>query len=351
MAVAASRSPKERTNPEPSGGVIREAKRRRRLRLLLRFAVVGCVLSGVATAGTLLLAGGGAGSATRHRGASGGVDPKGGFAVRLSPSLDGGTSGWCVGLLEGSGEISGGGCGALPVRSRPIVTVLSTASATARTNSVVVLTTPAVRSLLVNGSRRVPTGVVAGLPYGLRGARVVLPLHVKRSPSGRLVIAAPVEPGLVALAADGRRLRDPAPKRRPGPAVTASGPCTLTAPGLPGARKQWSHLAAPIRPFPEQLVGRAFSSCVDVEYYLHGWPLDAAVLLDAAQPGSLPAAIPGLAPLPEHRGYVNGPGDFKGELTATRRGSAWLVVAGGNGLAQRLRLLSHLKATISLPRT
>ena len=113
---------------------------------------------------------------------------------------------------------------------------------------------------------------------------------------------------------------------------------------------QWSHLAAPIRPFPEQLVGRAFLSCVDVEYYLHGWPLDAAVLLDAAQPGSLPAAIPGLAPVPGHRGYVNGPGDFKGEVTATRRGSAWLVVAGGEGLAQRLRLLSHLKATISLPR-
>ncbi len=350
MAIATPPSPKDQTSPEPSGGVIREAKRRRRLRLLLRFAAVACVLFGVAAGGALLLAGGGSGSATGHRGATGGVDPKGAFAVRLSPSLDGGTSGWCVGLLEGSGEIAGGGCGALPVRSRPIVTVLSTASANARTNSVVVLTTPAVGSLLVNGSRRVPTGVVAGLPYGLRGARVVLPLHVKRSPSGRLVFAAPVEPSLVALAADGRRLADPAPRPRPGPAVTASGPCTLTAPGLPGAREQWSHLAAPVRPYPEQLVGRAFFSCVDVEYYLHGWPLDAAVLLDAAHPGSLPAAIPGLTAVAGHRGYVNGPGDFKGELTATRRGSAWLVVAGGNGLAQRLRLLSHLKATISLPR-
>ena len=98
-------------------------------------------------------------------------------------------------------------------------------------------------------------------------------------------------------------------------------------------------------------MGRAFFSCIDVEYYLDKWPLDAAVLLDAAHPGSPPAAIPGLGPVPGHAGFFNGPGDFKGELTATRRGEMWLVVAGGSGLAQRLRVLSHLSATISAPRS
>ena len=119
---------------------------------------------------------------------------------------------------------------------------------------------------------------------------------------------------------------------------------------MPGLAQQWSHVASSIIAAPAGLVGRAFFSCIDVEYYLHGkWPLDAAVLLDAAHPGSPPAAIPGLGPVPGHAGLFNGPGDFKGELTATRRGEAWLVVAGGSGLAQRLRVLSHLSATISRP--
>jgi hypothetical protein len=78
------------------------------------------------------------------------------------------------------------------------------------------------------------------------------------------------------------------------------------------------------------------------------WPLDAAVLLDAAHPGTSPAAIPGLEPVPGRRGYFNGPGDFKGELTATRVGDSWLVLAGGSGLAQRLEILRHLTATVKL---
>jgi hypothetical protein len=61
-----------------------------------------------------------------------------------------------------------------------------------------------------------------------------------------------------------------------------------------------------------------------------------------------PAAIPGLSPVPGEAGYVNGPGDFKGELTAIRRGNAWLVVAGGSGLSQRIEVLSHLNATVRL---
>jgi hypothetical protein len=45
-------------------------------------------------------------------------------------------------------------------------------------------------------------------------------------------------------------------------------------------------------------------------------------------------------------GFFNGPGGFKGQLSATRAGNAWLVVAGG-GMAQRVTLLSHLTATVS----
>jgi hypothetical protein len=76
------------------------------------------------------------------------------------------------------------------------------------------------------------------------------------------------------------------------------------------------------------------------------WPLDAAILLDAAHPGAIPAAIPGLTLVPRAAGFFNGPGDFKGELTATRHGNTWLVVAGGSNLAQRIEILRHLTPTV-----
>ena len=348
MAVATPPSPKNRPLSSPQDGVIRQARRRRRLRLFLQSTVVlGILLGGTAIAIVSMSEGDPTSASRVHRGAVGRPDPAPALAIRLSPSLDGATYGWCVGVEEGTGGIAGGGCGALPVSSRPIVMTLSMGSATTRTESVVVLTTPAVASVLVNGTRRVATRVVPGLLYGLRAAHVVLPVHVVRSPSGRVGFRAPPEPRLLALAANGRAIATAPVIPHPAPGAMSSGPCRLTAGGIPGLAPQWSHVASSIIAAPAGLVGPAFFSCIDVEYYLGKWPLDAAVLLDAAHPGSPPAAIPGLHPVPGHTGFFNGPGDFKGELTATRRGEAWLVVAGGSGLAQRLRVLSHLGATIS----
>ena len=227
-----------------------------------------------------------------------------------------------------SAGIAGGGCGALPVSSRPIVMTLSMGSAKTRTESVVVLTTPAVASVLVNGTRRVPTRVVPGLLYGLRAAHVVLPVHVIRSPVGEARISCAPEPRLLALAANGRPIATAPVIPHPAPGAMSSGPCRLTARGIPGLAPQWSHVASSIIAAPAGLVGPAFFSCIDVEYYLGKWPLDAAVLLDAAHPGSPPAAIPGLDPVPGHAGFFNGPGDFKGELTATTEGGG---VAGRGG--------------------
>ena len=351
MAIATPPSPKNRPLPAPQDGVIRQARRRRRLRLFIQSAVVLGILVGGIAIGIVSLSQGDPTSSSRpHRPVPGRPDPAPGLAIRLSPSLDGATYGWCVGVEEGMGGIAGGGCGALPVSSRPIVMTLSTGSAKTRTESVVVLTTPAVASVLVNGTRRVPTEVLPGLLFGLRAAHVVLPVHVIRSPSGRLGFRAPPEPRLLALAANGRPIATAPVVPHPAPGAVSSGPCRLTADGIAGLTQQWSHVASSIVAAPAGLVGRAFFSCIDVEYYLRKWPLDAAVLLDAAHPGSPPAAIPGLGPVPGHAGFFNGPGDFKGELTATRRGEAWLVVAGGSGLAQRLLVLSHLGATISAPR-
>jgi hypothetical protein len=157
------------------------------------------------------------------------------------------------------------------------------------------------------------------------------------------------EPKLAALDMRGHVIADRAVRESPTPlSRSGRGPCSLRAGGLSGLTAQWSHVASVIRPFSGTLIGRGFFSCIDTEYYLHKWPLDAAILLDAAHPGVLPAAIPGLEPVPGERGYFNGPGDFKGELTATRFGNAWLVVAGGSGLAQRIEVLRHVTPTVKL---
>ena len=81
-------------------------------------------------------------------------------------------------------------------------------------------------------------------------------------------------------------------------------------------------------------------SCVDTEYYLHGWGLGAGVLLDARRPGRVLGQIPGGQPVAGHPGTVNVP---NGGLTARRVANAWLVVQGGSGLAQRLQTLSALR--------
>ena len=110
---------------------------------------------------------------------------------------------------------------------------------------------------------------------------------------------------------------------------------------------EWGGTISTISPTKDAL-GEIFLSCLNTEYYLHGWPLDAAILLDAAHPGAPPAAIPGLQPMASAPGYLNGPGDFHGDLSATRIGDAWLVVAGGTGPPQRIAVLRHLRASITL---
>jgi hypothetical protein len=341
----------------PEQGVIEEARRRQRTR---RARLGSALLLALAGVGLLAWAFSGERAPGDPRGverASAGAAASrtvaatsGGFGIRLSPALDGGQYGWCVGVEEpGLNGIAGGGCGTVPVETVPLSMVLTSADGRTRRASIVVLTTPRVAAVLVGAHRRVATAELPGLPYGLRAARIVVPFTPRRSSAGRVSFPAPAEPSLTALDAAGRPIAStPVRGGAQGPALAAQGPCTLRAGGAPGLRAAWSHVASAIVPYPGALVGRAFFSCIDTEYVLHKWALDAAILLDAAHPGISPAAIPGLAPVPGEAGYVNGPGDFKGELTAVRRGDAWLVVAGGSGLSQRIEVLSHLKATVKL---
>ncbi len=333
---------------EPNDGVIKEARRRQYLR---RTAGAGLVIvGGFGIAAWALLSGGGAAHSAGSRNPSIPIERSGtasSLQVRLSPSLNGGTYGWCIAVVKV--DVAGGGCSAIPVASTPLAFTMSESNAKARKQTIVVLTDPQVAAILVGGNRRVSTLALRALPYGLRVARIVIPLTARRSPAGRLTVLTPAHPSLVALDAQGRTLPSPLGFKRGAPVhLSAHGPCALRAVGLPGLTPEWSHVASAITPFAGTIVGRAFFSCIDTEYYLHNWPLDAAILLDASHPGTAPVSIPGLTAVTGEPGYFNGPGDFKGELTAVRRGDGWLVVAGGKGLEQRLEVLRHLTASVWL---
>ena len=141
--------------------------------------------------------------------------------------------------------------------------------------------------------------------------------------------------------------------RHPGAAAShpLPGACEIAQSGLPGLQPEWGHVLSAIGPVPGA-EGELFLSCVDTEYFLHGWPLDSAVLLDAYEPGRALGPIPGADPVPGHPGVVNVVlGALPGDLTARRVGNAWLAVQGGASLAQRLRVLGALRISkLELPR-
>jgi hypothetical protein len=302
----------------------------------------------------------------------------------ISPALEGGDYGWCV--LEGGG---GGSCATVPTQNTrtlsgvvTIGTIVGT-NVTRREERITALLAPDVRGVLADGR---PAVVVtkAQLPYGLRIAQIDFARHVPPTaghhgsattvgPPGQTTFTRPsprpgvpqpppvpetVTPNLLATGANGKPLAyfNPEPAGRPSmnvrwwekPQPPPPGPCQIHARGLPALEPEWGHVAATIRPYPAKIIGRAFFSCVDTEYYMNRWPLETAILLDAQHPGRSPASIPGMKPVSGAAGVFNAPGDWHGEITATRQRNAWLVVAGGSGFSQRIEVLRHLRANASI---
>jgi hypothetical protein len=201
-----------------------------------------------------------------------------------------------------------------------------------------VLTIPAVASVTTGHEKPVPTRPT-GLPYGYRIA---------------VVPTASASSSLVAFDAHGHRIAEgfEASPAGPGsfwqrPERSPPGLCQLSAHGLRGLTAQWGHVVSRVAAY-RGVVGRAFQSCTDTEYYLNNWPLETAILLDAEHPGGPPGPLPGMTPVAGVPDVFNAPGALTGDLTAERRSNAWLVVAGGSGPAERLAVLRHLQATIRL---
>ncbi len=282
------------------------------------------------------------------------------FDMRLSPTFEVGQAGWNV-VVQEDGKFGGStGIGVIHP-STPLVSVSATSKGGSHESTTTVVTLPEVAAVQVEGGTRVPTEALPGLPFGLRAARVVSPFEEPEAlPGSHAGHVRLIEP-MVALAANGepipqstsRETRETpfqgtvhkwsAPGREP------QGSCELHAGGA-GVSAESGVVLGDVRPYPGHIFGDAFLPCNATVYSLGGQRLRAYVLLDAANPGSLPAGIPGLSPVPGVPGVYSGESGFyggPGELTARRSGGAWVAVEGAEA-PERIQLLEDLSATVEL---
>jgi hypothetical protein len=317
------------------------------------------------------------------------------YSITVTPSLDAGSAGWSNGIdyARSAGGPSGGGSssgGGYPTQRNPLfggngVGYFESGTSGQRSDTVAyVLTGPMVAAVRIGG-RTIRTFTSSQLPTGDRAAVFFLAAGSAQP----MVGWRPGEPVRSYLRVPGPSVRKwvriatiavlpldsagnvipttftypdgsfpsfwQAPSavtpnisepRYHGPTRPRPGACELTQHGLPGLTPVWGHTIARISPARDS-VGELLQSCVDTEYYLHGWPLAVGVLLDARRPGQGIDPLPGARPVSGHPGTV----DFQSAgLSAQRIGNAWLVVKGGSGSAQRLRVLRALRISkLQLP--
>jgi hypothetical protein len=325
-----------------------------------------------------------------------------GYTIRVSPDLGVGAAAWQPWIVysrpgtSGYGQMGAGGAPGYPSATTPVFGGGSAPGGCipcyARGTAVeYVLTGPQVFAVRI-GSRTIRTISSPALPTGDRVA--VLFMHAKGpvfvTPANGPVPEGKLPPGMknallvVPLARSGRVIttqfkRDdgsyeplystwmapnastrwwplngiPMPYHGAGyhqPTHPGPGICELAQHGLPALHAQFGETIAWITPVKDAL-GEVFLSCIDAAYYLHGWPIQVAVLLDGHRPGQVLGPIPGAQPVPGQPGIVDLPtGQFPSSLfsrnfgvTAKRVGNAFLVAQGGSGLAQRLQVLNALR--------
>jgi hypothetical protein len=315
------------------------------------------------------------------------------YSIRVTPDLSTGSAGWAVwtaykGPPYGGGLGGGGGAG-YPTPTASIFQGSGVApwsipsGALTRGVSVgSVLTGPQVAAVRI-GNRTIQTFTSALLPAGDRAAVFFLssraptpvvgwrpgqPIRSRmrvpeRTSGGRLRWTTFATTALIPLSSAGHALATTFPldsgylrgwsfwqapsavtpnihePRYQGRTRPRTGACELSQHGLPGLRPEWGSTIRSI-PTVNRYVGELFVSCVSTEYYLHGWPMTAALLLDARHPGAVLGPIPGADPLAGTRGIVDFPA---ASVSARRVGNAWLVVQGGAGTTQRTQALNALQ--------
>lgn len=319
--------------------------------------VAGVLLAGGAASATVLL------TSQPSAPLVGAIGPSQ-YAIDMSPYLNAGETGWCVGVISTERQRLRGwseGCGGTP--GAPIVAESFEAPEPKHATLNWAITTAAVAAVRF-GDHVVRTRSEPRLPSGFRAAvEIVAPGYgpgpgrvreVTRVHGKVEVLSHPR--AVEALNAHGKVIHYPTPQApRPGttpswfqktvywapPQAPPNLPCSIHSRPLSGPEPQWGNVATGIRPIAG-VPGSAFVSCADTEFYWHHSPLEAAVLLNAARPGAEPGAFPQMQPVSGHSGVFDAPGGVQGHLTSRRISGAWLVVQGGDSLMQRLAVLNDL---------
>ena len=309
------------------------------------------------------------------------------YQITVLPELSAGAAGWDTGFaFSRNGKLeSGGQAGGLyPTASNPIFggTGIGYIPARPSTGASVAfsLTGPTAAAIRFDGrtiqtftSARLPTGdraavffmpagaptpVVAGGFPQITGGTIQVPAGPGRSTrpipaaslvaldaTGQIIPSSPSNtdafpPTVFWQAPDAVTASNHQPPYH-GPTHPGAGACELGQSGLQGLTPEWGHTLAKITPVTDAQ-GELLLSCIDTHYYLNGWPLTAAVLLNAQDPGSTPGPLPGAAPVPGTANTVDVP---TAGISGRRVGNAWLVVSGGSGATQRLSVLRALPIT------
>jgi hypothetical protein len=262
------------------------------------------------------------------------VAPAETWEMRLVPALHAGMVGWCA-VLRGSAA-SSARCPVSPLEG-PSVLYEAWEGGPSATRGYA-LTAGDVSAVTVNGAHiAVATQPVGGLTVSLGAAVVTIPAPY---PSIWPDEIDGVVGGFVGSPHSGWGAPSLSPSLTlattswQAPQAPPAAPCEIRAGRVVPLVTPLAHIA-----------GGGLLSCADSEYSLAGSTLDAAILLDAAEPGVTPVALPNAMPVHRHPGLYSAPG-WNGEILGRRIGGAWLLVEGGASAIQRERVLAHLRARV-----
>lgn len=289
------------------------------------------------------------------------------YRITVWPVLQGGVSGVCTMIVfEGPHGDGYGGCGApYPTTSMPY---LAPGGRTAYPDGIIAkggaleyfLTGPNVAAVRIGAHLVITPRREPGLPAGDRAVVFYLPggspeIDPPWFPAGQLGLPHGTETlSVVGVGRNGAPIsveRGVQPFRLPArywerPEKAPSGACALAAPLSYHAYRGTTAVRLDAEPDVE---GAALTSCISVDYEIGGATLTAAVLVNARSPTSAPAALFGASPVAGHAGLVNREEDAglhtntRIAFTARRERNAWIVVQGGRGLADRIRVLRALR--------
>jgi hypothetical protein len=276
--------------------------------------------------------------------------------VLLVPNLYAGLAGWCLIRVNAGGE---GGCGG-PRTNPPIIAEQWSSGGPPAVTTAYAITASNVAAVRPAGGSAVPTSAEKSLPDGLRGVAVEirgkellsedssLPHFVPLDAHGNAI---PQAGGSTWKAANAGTIATSVPTMKvPNPASWTEGLCRFAATPNSAFRVLAGAVITAARP-ATGLVGQGFLTCADARYGLHGFPLMASILLNAAHPGQAPPALPAMTPLAGHAGIFEAPDEDASpthEMLARRIKGAWVVVAKGENVETRLKLLERIHPTVNL---